>query len=193
MISTKKYTALVVCMMTVSASLALNYVESVDGDLSGDPLIPTPISFDLGSNNVSGSMGGADVRDYLTFTIPAGQELSELILVTYEDLDIGGPGNTGYHSFNVGPTSEIPDGGNVGSFLAGDHLDPPSGVDLLSELATNPLIGTGITAPLGSGTYTYLIQQTGIENTGYALDFVITPEPSTLLLLALSAVAFRSR
>jgi hypothetical protein len=60
-------------------------------------------------------------------------------------------------------------------------------------LASAPLGGTGFEVPLGAGTYTYLVQQTGPQQTGYSIEFNVTPEPSGLLfvLIGLGAVVSR--
>ena len=41
---------------------------------------------------------------------------------------------------------------------------------------------TGFTPPLDSGTYTFLVQQTGSANTSYRFDYFVTavPEPAAL-------------
>ncbi len=171
--------------------------EGVDGDLSTDPLAPTPIAFGLGSNIVIGEMQSpSDTRDYLTFVIPAGQALSELNLLGYEDLDVGGPGDTGFNAIHPGATSQVPSGANSGDFLGGNHvLDSFVGTDLLPGLAAGALSGTGFASPLGPGTYTYLIQQTGPERTGYELEFVFIPSPagSVAMLTGMGVIAIRRR
>ena len=162
------------------------WVEETSGDLSGDPASPTSVALALGENTISGSVvSPGDVRDYLTFSIPAGQQLVAIQLVNYVDLDNGSEGNTGFHSLNVGSTSFIPGGGTAGSFLGGDHLTVvPGGTNLLAVLGEAPLAGTGFDLPLGEGDYTYLVQQTGPQNTGYEVSFTLAaiPEPSASLL-----------
>jgi hypothetical protein len=131
-----------------------------------------------------------DVRDYLTFTLGPNQQLVSLLLLEYVDIDSGEPGNRGFNAINLGSTSFIPGVDTADDFLGGDHLDPaPSGTDLLPILASAPLAGTGFSVPLGPGTYTYLIQQTGTDFTGYELDFnvAVIPLPAAAWLY-LSAV-----
>ena len=169
--------------------------ESVHGDLSTDPGAPTGVALGLGSNLVIGSVQTPnDTRDYLTFTIPVGKALQSLLLNQYEDLDVGGPGDRGFHGIVVGGTSFVPDGNPIGNFLGTDHLDPePSGTDILPDLGTTNLGAQGFTPPLGPGTYTYHVQQTGPELSGYALDFVIVPEPTSTALGSLAAGSLLAR
>ena len=160
---------------------ALAYDEAVDGDLSSNPAAPTPIAFALGTNTVRGQVtnsGFADPRDYITFVIPAGRQLSALRLISYVDVPGGGPGNIGYHAINIGATSLEPSLANENSFLGGDHMfQLPSGTDLLPELANGDTAGTGFTVPLGPRTYSYVIQQTGPQTSGYHLEFVVSAAP----------------
>jgi hypothetical protein len=91
------------------------------------------------------------------------------------DLPGGGPGNRGFHAINAAPPASSPGAATAGSFLGGDHLDAaPPGTDLLPALADGMPAGTGFTAPLGPGTYSYLIQQTGPQISGYSLKFVVS-------------------
>lgn len=175
-----------VALAASPASAATIWDEGVDGDLSDDAASPTGLAFAPGSNRVIGTMAlPADQRDFITFTIGAGQTLAGLLLIQYVDVASGGPGNRGFHAINAGATSFVPSGGTAGSFLGGAHLDPvPSGTDLLPTLAAAAIAGTGFSVPLGPGTYSYVIQQTGPPLTAYTLDFLVTPEPSTALLVA---------
>ena len=183
--------------LTATATAGIVHDEGVDGDLSGDPGAPTALTFTPGSNVIHGQVttgggGTDDTRDFITFTIGAGQSLTSLTLLAYED-ENAQPANRGFHAINLGNTSFIPGGGTAGSFLGGDHLDPTIGVDLLPTLATAPLAGTGFTVPLGPGTYSYVVQQTGGDISNYSLDFGVVPEPGTLALLGLSATLLLRR
>lgn len=176
---TRTLAASVVLFGAATAHAATAWDEGLDGDLSGDPLAPTTVSFASGVNTVSGSMTSfGDTRDYLSFTIPDGFLLVGILLQQYTDIDAGGPGNRGFYALSAGSTSAVPAGNNSEEFLGGAHLDPfPAGTDLLQRLVTDSLTGTGVTAPLGAGTYTFLVQQTGPQLTGYEMDFVVAPVP----------------
>ncbi|MEM7465501.1 MAG: hypothetical protein AAF387_01310 [Pseudomonadota bacterium] len=161
--------------------------ENLNGDLSTDPLTPTEISLSNGANGISGSVQATgDTRDFFTFTLLSGQQLIGIDLVNYTDLNTSGPGNRGFHAIIDGPTSFIPSGGTAGNFLGGDHLEAGDG-DLLAALAAAPLAGTGFAAPLGPGTYTYLVQQTGPQLTGYELNFQVVPLPASVWLFMTAA------
>jgi hypothetical protein len=167
----------------LSLAAAADWDEGVDGDLSDDPDAPTVLAFSVGANSVTGDMvSPSDTRDFLTFTIAPGQQLTALLLQQYQDLDTGGPGDRGFHAINDGPTSFVPGPDTAGLFLGGAHLDPaPAGTDLLVVLGAAPQAGTGFTPPLGPGTYSYVVQQTGTEFTGYSLDFVVEETPVQMI------------
>jgi hypothetical protein len=181
-----------------AASADIVWNEFDDGDLSGNPDAPTPLVFAMGGNTIIGSIQAPnDIRDYITFTLDPGQFLARLLLHQYEDLDTGGPGNRGFHAIIEGDTSFIPDGGNIHLFLGSAHLDPePPGTDILPNLAAAQTGGQGFDVPLGPGTYTYHVQQTGTQRTGYTLEFVIVPAPGAFALFgagALWGIACRRR
>jgi hypothetical protein len=177
-------TVLLACCIAGPAHAVTIWNEGVNGDLSNLPAAPTGVALVVGSNVITGVMGGADPRDYITFTLGPGHALVALNLLVYTTG--GGPGNTGWHHINAGATSYIPSVTTAPFLLGGDHLDPPTGVDLLPNLAAATLAGTGFTIPLGAGTYSYLAQQTSLV-TSYSLEFVVTPEPANLALLLCAA------
>ena len=177
------------------AALGVLWDESTDGDLSTDPASPTPIVLAVGTNTIRGSViSPADTRDYITFTIPPGQQLTALRQRAYVDVPGGFGANRGYNAFNSGSTSLVPNNMNGASFLGGNHIDPLTpGTDMLATLAGAPLAGTGFSVPLGPGTYSYLIQQTGPEENGYELEFVVSgptgvPAMSSYALAAMAAL-----
>lgn len=169
--------------------------EFLDGDLSTDPGAPTPLVFGLGGNTVIGSVHSPDdTRDYITFEVPDGMGLVALLQHQWEDLDTGRPGNTGFHAINAGSTSFIPGNDTIGFFLGADHMSPVDpGTDLLPNLANANVGGTGFEIPLGPGTYSYLVQQTGTQNTGYTLEFVLVPGPGGLAVVAVGAIGLLRR
>jgi len=175
--------------LAAPAAASTVFDESIDGDLSTDPLAPTPVAFTIGSNVVSGSVvATADTRDYFTFTIAPGQSLTGIFLLDYTDLNTGGNGDRGFAHIDDGVTSVIPSSGTSGDFLGGSHLDrglfPDAAANVLDRLGLALQGGVGFGAPLGPGDYTFNVQQTGPELTGYSLSFEVVPAPSTLGALA---------
>lgn len=164
-----------------AANAASVWDESINGDLSNDPAAPTPVTFMVGDNLVSGTMGAPDdARDYLSFSIGPGQSLVALILMdlTSEMGDL-----VGFHALNAGDSSFIPGPDTADSFLGGNHLDDSDICDdLLPDLAAAPLAGTGFDVPLGPGTYSYVIQQTGMDLNSYSLKFQVVPVPAAAWL-----------
>jgi hypothetical protein len=146
--------------------------EAVTGDISSAPTAPTPVTLVLGSNTMKGSVNGSgDADDYITFTIPAGQRLTNLKLQSWGT-------NRGFHAINSGATSFIPSTTTAASFLGGNHVDSaPAGTDLLPALGSSPIAGSGFSVPLGPGTYTYLVQQTSAILTNYEFTLVIGATP----------------
>lgn len=194
--------AFAVALAAVPAT-ALAYDEAVSGDLSSSPTAPTPLTFVVGNNQVKGTVRNTppvDLRDYVTFTIPAGRQLTAIKQLSYTNLNDGSPGNTGFHAINLGATSENPDpnGNNEDFYLGGEHLFPvPAGENMLPNLADGDPAGTGFTIPLGPGTHTYLVQQIS-GAVAYDLQFVVAapaqpfaapaPATNTWLLALLTAL-----
>lgn len=170
------------------AAAAPVWDEADLGDLSTLATAPSHVSLAAGSNVIRGTVQApGDTRDFITFTLEPAQRLAALLLLEYVDGVTGAPGNRGYHAINGGSLGLIPGPANTASFLGGDHLDPSSpATDLLPRLAAAPLAGTGFGLPLGPGSYTYVIQQTGPQLTRYALDFrvEVVPLPAPVMLLA---------
>lgn len=168
------------------AAAATVWDESVNGDLSTNNATPTAVAFAPGSNVVHGRVTNsapADNRDYLTFTVPANHGLYKLLLLRWDAPD-GSDGNTGFNAINSGATSFVPSAGTIASFLGANHVEAFSeGSDMLANMAGG-LGSSGFTVPLGPGTYSYVIQQTGADINLYSLDFIMrqVPEPTSLAM-----------
>jgi len=191
----------VLLLFASRAHSAVLFDESGHPDLSNNQAAPTPFTLSLGTNSIIGSVGTGDTQDWVALTLPAGRKLSSLVLFAYQSADAQGflgvqSGSSfvgsvfdataylGYVHFGTGATNNGPPTNVVGSNLL--------------PLAGNNTIATGsqgFTPPLGSGTYTFLIQQLG-SPTAYQFDFIVVPEPSTWGLLLLGGallVMIRSR
>jgi hypothetical protein len=157
-------------VLAVPARAAVVWNEGINGDLSTSEAAPTPIAFALGSNTILGTCGApSDTRDYLTFTIPAGQMLTVLTLLNFA------PDNLAFCAFNSGNTSFIPSAATDPLFLSGIHINAGLiGTNLMIPFDTGAVTTNSLPAPvLGPGTYCFLIQQTSQITTTYGLDFVL--------------------
>jgi hypothetical protein len=164
--------------LAVPANAALTHDEAVDGDLSTNPAAPTALAFAVGSSTVTGTTGNFDGtidRDYITFTIAAGQELIGLNLLAFA------PDNIAFASFNAGATSYVPSAATALNFLSGTHIIALFvGTDLMPLFVSDSVTGNSLPLPeLGPGTYSFLIQQTSPILQSYSLEFVVSgPVPT---------------
>ena len=153
------------------------YDEAISGDLSASATSPT--SLGVVSDPVllvKGSVQApVDVRDYFSITIPKGVSLDAMKLIDYYDGSSGGFGNTSYVMIDDGPTSVIPSNATRDDFLGGSHLNrirfQNASVNMLDRLSGAPQGGSGFTYPLGSGTYTFNVQQIGGQQNVYEIQF----------------------
>jgi hypothetical protein len=165
--------SLLLLAMASSVNAGVLWDESVDGPLSFNPDAPTPVTFAIGSNIISGNVGGIGPglqRDYITFLIPAGQKLTTLNLLVFN------PDNTAFAAFNYGPTSVVPRNETIGFWVSGIHINTADvGFDLMEFFYNRSLTTESLPeSELTLGRYCFVIQQTsGLTNT-YSLEFVVT-------------------
>lgn len=170
--------------------------EAVDGDASGNALVPSSAgAVSLGSNVFKGTVSnvaGGDQRDYITFVVPAGLAISELTLLSLT------PNNIAWTHFDDGATSVVPSEGTADSLLAGAHIlgPTPDGTDLFPNYqagSSELLAGPGFNGLIGPGTYTFLMQQTSPVTQAYSLDFVVIPGPGVASIGAMGALCVARR
>ena len=184
-----------VALSAASATHAVTYVESVDGDLSGDYIEPTPIALDVGADNfLIGSLaGGESDLDLFTLAVPDGAALTALHVVEF-----GGGGNGSFIGLQPGsglsanpvPSQAFPDA--IGYAIIGE-LDAAVDKDVLDTITASPPFNGATSLP--AGTYAGWLNETGAGST-YELQFVVTaiPEPQVGLLLSVfGAVALIRR
>lgn len=173
------------------------YDESVSGDLSGSGLAPTLVSLAGGANVVIGTTGrqnGIVDRDYLTFSVPAGWQLSAITPLPGTSTVSGG---LAFIGIEAGAQVSTPVTGPATTLLGWHHYSP-------AEISVNilPLIGTGAGAigfsgALAVGNYAVWIQETGTGTVPYAMEFTLTavPEPASawLMLGGVTALVLRRR
>jgi hypothetical protein len=167
-----------------TAASGANYDEALLGDLSGVPATPSTWNLAAGANVLKGSAGTSSDYDIVSLTIPAGHRLDTLTLDAYQI--------QGYASFlglQTGSTWTAGLGWSVNgeALLGWDLFDVGMvGTNRLQAISEN---GNTITPqfapPLGSGTYTMLLQDTASTyNYQFTFNVSAVPEPATIGLAA---------
>ena len=164
--------------------------DDADGNASSNGAAPTPVTFSLGSNVINGTVTSpSNVRNFYTFTIGEGQELSAINLDAISVVDAAGAvsDDPGFYALIDGTTGTNPVDGFAN--LGGELYDPSSlGVDLLAGISDGGISSGSGFSSIGAGDYTFVIQQTGDEVSSFSLDFQVTaaavPEPTSTVLLA---------
>lgn len=177
-------------LLTASQANAIIINESIHGDFSGVPGAPSSFMLDAGDNLFSGSTIGGDF-DIIHMTIST--ELIALELVGYTSID-----NLGFIAMQSGAIWTEGLGGaiNPANLLGWSHFGPGNGTvgtDILDDMAISPG-SIGFSLPLGSGDYTFLIQQTGGAQIDYQFNFITAiPEPSLWALMAFAVLMLSIR
>lgn len=163
------------CLALFSAgALAAGYSEKKSGDLSDDGLTPTAVKLRLGDNKISGKYGaknGVVDRDYFTVKIADGTQLAAVFLEPGTVVGL----NVSFIGVQAGKQVTVPPvGGSPEDLLGWTHYgEDQIGSDIL------PAIGEGDGAqgfvpPLGPGTYSFWVQETGTCKCKYNFRFVVT-------------------
>jgi hypothetical protein len=189
---TTSLVALTLALMFAGPAMAgVVWNEAANGDLSGNPLIPTAVSFAPGTNDVIGQAGGAVIgvppfdQDFFTFTVPTGYSLTSLIPVS------GIMSNPRDNEFFIGLGSggqitadTVPPFTDATGLLGWQHVEPADiGTNILPEMGTADFGATGFTVPLGAGQYSVWIQDDLPVDYVVRFDISPVPEPSTVLLM----------
>ena len=185
---------------TTSQAASFQFDEASDGDLSGNVLAPTlfgnspsSLGFAVGSNKIVGQTFSGDY-DLINFTVGAGQQLSAIKLVSYSSTDARGfiaVQQGAVWSNGLGAGSSFDRTTLLGYSHFGTYVGAPQpGTDVLDDLGASGASGAGgaigFSGPLGPGSYTFLIQQTGLAVISYGFDFQLTavPEPGESVAMA---------
>ncbi len=178
-----------VALLLVLAStpaFAGSWIESADGDISGNRLSPSIVNITLGDNQVTGTFGSGDV-DYLRIDIPAGLQISAINVTSYSGTRVSFVGLQAGTTFSVSPNEASPEA-LLGYFLFGKaHLD----TNILPDIADGSG-AIGFTPPLNPGSFTLWLQETG-SRTGYGLNLVAVPAPASVALLGLGVLTLGRR
>lgn len=177
--------------------------EGINGDLSDNQAAPNAFNLASGTNSIIGTVGGGNSQDWVALTVPAGLELSSLVLAGYQSADSQGfTGVQAGASFVGSPFSATSYLGyaHYGTAATNGALPPTNliGADLLPLMGNTTLAAgaAGFSGPLPSGTYTFLTQQLGgLTNYQFDYNLVAVPEPSSLVptVLCITTLAFRRR
>jgi len=163
--------------------------EGSQGDLSNDRLNPTAFPLTPGTHSLFATTGSGDL-DYLSITLAPGTQLTQLNLVSYQGAD-----QRAFMGIQSGATfTEAPATVNVSNLLGWTHFGPGAGnvgANLLPGLGTGAG-AIGFAPPLGSGTYSFWIQQLG-GAVSYQMDFVVVPAPGVLALAPAACMLVRRR
>lgn len=164
--------SLLLIALATSANAGVVWDESVNGGLSTNPAAPTSITFIAGSNTINGTVGnvGGIQRDYITFTLVAGQKLTGLNLLGYNS------SNLGFAAFNAGSTSHVPSESTNGFFMSGIHVtNADIGFDLMEFFVTRAVTSDALSvSEIDPGTYCFVIQQTSPTIVTYSLEFIVS-------------------
>ena len=163
---------------------ALVWDEGIDGDLSDNNLAPTPLTLDVGVNLIAGTMGKPPSlpldRDIFTFTLPAGFSLTSIAVVSIS------PVHNSFYAIAAGTSINT---GNAATHLSNALIGGPG--EYLDDLAIAPQFGgTGLTSPVGPGTYTVWFQETAAQR-NYQMAYTVVPEPGTIFSLLGGAAMLR--
>lgn len=166
--------------------LAGSWIESSNGDISGNRLAPSLLNITLGANQITGTFGSGDL-DYLRIDVPAGLQISAIIVTAYSGSSVS------FVGIQAGPTFTV--AANVGSPAALLGYTLFGGADLNTNIL--PAIATGsgaigFTPPLNPGSFTLWLQETA-GTTGYGLNIVAIPTPGSAAVIVLGALALRRR
>lgn len=144
--------------------------EDIDGDLSGTQASPDTITLSAGTNSLLATSSPGDI-EYVTVTVPAAHEFSELVLASYVSTD-----DVSFIGFAAGPVIPNEAPGPPGTLLGYVHFGAVPGhvgTDILPDMALGAG-AMGFTPPLDSGQYAFWIQQASGPVATYQFDFIIT-------------------
>lgn len=179
--------ALAFCTLSSPVLSAVAYNETVSGDLSNNGLSPTPVTFALGDNivtGVSGKTAGVVDRDYFTFTLGANEYLTGLV-VQQGTVPIG----LSFIGIESGDQVTLLTNTTTAAGLLGwAHYGASDvGTDILGTMSQAADGSSGFTPPLGPGTYSVWAQEASSGTAPYSFDFIVAmvPEPSSWAMMLL--------
>ena len=162
------------------------YSETGSGDFSNNGLAPTQISVSAGSNDVfgtTGRTGNVIDRDYFTFTLAPGQQLTAITVLPGTS-PLGALGFS-FIGIQSGPQVTVSTAATDAVGLLGwDHFSASEiGSNILPLMGNAGMGSTGFSGPLPSGTYSFWLQDFNTGTVPYGFEFTVTPEPSTWTMM----------
>jgi len=159
-----------------TAHAAVVYSEATSGDFANSGLTPTGVTVTLGSNQILGTTGGTD-RDYFTFSVPAGLQLTALTVLPGT---VSG-GAVSFIGLQAGTQVTLPTNAATAAGLLGWwHYSPADiNTNILPEMAIPANGSSGFSVPLGTGSYAVWVQDfnAGTFNYGFDLTLAAAPVP----------------
>ena len=167
-----------------ASTAPVSFAEVTDGDLSDDFSDPTDLgTLGEGDNTLVAQQGDGGDVDYVTFTIAEGEQLTELILDDYD----AGVGNLAFIGLQEGAAFTTAANATGASDLLGGltYGAANEGSDILQSIGD--LGGaTGFDGPLGAGTYTLWLNQTGAPSTASFTLRIETVESASAAAVSLT-------
>jgi len=159
---------------------AIDYDEAVDGDLADIASGGTFLNLDIGTNSISGTVGGNPTggieEDFVVFDIAAGESLASVILTNVQFA--GGNFSTGFRLY-----ADL--GFGLEQVASGSFDESDIGTDYLTVW---DLSDVGGSAPLGPGSYGIVLAEF-TAGQQYSFDINVVPAPGAVALLGLGGVA----
>ena len=191
----------IVLALIVAAPAHADFIafdESTSGDASDDRFDPTLVGLVAGRNVIRGTFGLSPTPDtfdldYITFTVPAGYQLSAFVL---DDAFVGGAFS--FLAVQAGPIVTIPaDWSSIDTPLLGwAHFGSAQiGQDLLPEIGSAPG-SVGFSGPLPAGTYALWLMELNYSEAytySFGLEVTAVPSPGPVMLAIAASLAGRRR
>lgn len=164
------------CGLSMQASTVCN--EAIQGDLSNSGLTPTSIVVTAGSNQIfgtTGNSGGID-RDYFTITVPTGLQLASVMELA--GTSVGG--SVSFIGLQSGNQVTVPTNAATADGLLGwsHYGGATQDTDLFAVMSIPSQGSSGFTTPLGTGNYSFWIQDFNAGRFSYGFDLVLAPAAS---------------
>jgi hypothetical protein len=162
--------AVILSVAALNLSAAALYDETSSVDLSNSGLAPTALAISEGENQILGTLSssanGTD-SDYFTFSVPSGLELTAIVILPGTTT---GPLGTFFGVQSGNQVTVAPGALDLTGLLGFTYYLPANG-NIITDLGIPSNGSTGFIPPLGPGTYSFVLQDTGEGTFNYGLNF----------------------